>query len=170
MFWEIFLIFLKVNLLSTSGPVSIGLLHTELTGAYLSAAQFTEAVGLTSMLPGSEALKLGVYIGYRLDGLRGALAGISGALLPPTLLLFGLAWILKRLHHQAWISRFVDGVMPATAALLFYVAAKMLLGASHQLPPWQSWIIALASGLALWHKAPVPLVLISAGLLGILWL
>ncbi len=167
MFWQIFWIFLKINLLSTSGPVSIGLLHAELVGTYVTAAQFIEAVGLTSMLPGSEALKLGLFIGYRLDGWTGALAGGLGTLLPPTVLIFGLALLLRKFRHQAWISRFIDGVTPATAALLFSVAAKMLFGKTHLNPV--AWGIALLSGLALQRKVPVPFVLLAAGLAGV-WL
>ena len=52
---QIFLIFLKVNLLSTSGPASVGLLYHEVAGKLVTEGQFVQAVGLSSVLPGSDA-------------------------------------------------------------------------------------------------------------------
>jgi chromate transport protein ChrA len=42
---SLFLIFLKVNLLSTSGPASVGLLYHEMVGKYVTEGQFVQAVG-----------------------------------------------------------------------------------------------------------------------------
>ena len=44
-------IFLKVNLLSTSGPASVGLLYYEVVGTLVTESQFVQAVGLSSVLP-----------------------------------------------------------------------------------------------------------------------
>ncbi len=168
MSWEIFWLFLKVNLLSTSGLVSIGLLHTELVGVYLTQGQFVEAVGLTSILPGSEALKLALFLGYRLGGLGGAAAALLGAILPPTVLIGLLVVLLNRFRHQAWISRFVDGLTPAISALMLFVALEMFLEGG-ALPDWRLAVLALGSGYALVRGASAPLVLLGAGLVGIWW-
>ena len=56
---QIFLLFLKVNLLSTSGPASVGLLYHEVVlGKLVTESQFVQAVGLSSVLPGSDALNM----------------------------------------------------------------------------------------------------------------
>ena len=51
---HLFLIFIKVNLLSTSGPASVGLLYHEVVGNYVTESEFVQAVGLSSVLPGSD--------------------------------------------------------------------------------------------------------------------
>ena len=58
LWFRLFLIFLKVNLLTTAGPTSIGLLYKECVGRLMTEAQFVEAVGFSNLVPGSEALKL----------------------------------------------------------------------------------------------------------------
>ena len=54
---QLFWLFIKVNLLSTSGPASVGLLHSEAVGMIMTEAQFIQAVGLSSVLPCSWAMR-----------------------------------------------------------------------------------------------------------------
>ncbi len=70
--------FLKMNLLSPSGPASIGLLYKEAVGTIMDRGTFVEAVGFSNILPGSEALKLAMFVGY-------AAGGIPGVIAPPCL-------------------------------------------------------------------------------------
>ena len=107
---QLFWLFVKVNLLSTSGPASVGLLHTEAVGKIMTEAQFIQAVGLSSVLPGSDALQLAMFVGYAAGGIAGALVALVGSVLPPTLLMFGVVSILHRLRREAWVSRFVEGL------------------------------------------------------------
>lgn len=170
MFWFVFWVFFRVNLLSPSGLVAIGLLHTELAGRYVTQEQFVEAVGITSLLPGGEAIKLGAYLGYMLGGWQGVLAGVLGTVLPPVLLLLLVGLLVRRFGQRAWLQHFLDGVAPATAALLFYVAQKMLWPLQADYESLIAVGIALLSGVALARKAPPVLVLLAAGLLGVLLL
>src|SRR3972149_311601 len=94
---QLFWIFIKVNLLSTSGPASVGLLYTETVPHIISDSQFVQAVGLSSVLPGSDALQLAMYIGYAADGIPGGLVALLGSILPPTLIILGITFILHRL-------------------------------------------------------------------------
>ncbi|HNK63835.1 MAG TPA: chromate transporter, partial [Anaerolineales bacterium] len=68
---QLFLMFLKVNLLSPSGPASVGLLYKEAVGKIMSEEQFVEAVGFSNFLPGSEALKLAMFVGFAAGGIPG---------------------------------------------------------------------------------------------------
>ena len=43
---ELFWIFIKVNLLSTSGPASVGLLYHEVVGKLVTESQFANSIGL----------------------------------------------------------------------------------------------------------------------------
>ena len=56
---SLFWIFIKINLLTTSGPASVGLLYKEAVGHLMTESQFVEAVGFSSVLPGSDALAAG---------------------------------------------------------------------------------------------------------------
>lgn len=163
---QLFWTFIKINLLSTSGPASVGLLYKEAVGRFMTEAQFIQAVGISSFLPGSDALQLAMFVGYSAGGVFGALIALLGSILPPTLLMFGVVAVLHRLRREAWVSRFVSGLTPAVAVLMLFVAWKVLTGSSNGSFGWQTILIAGGSLIALIFEAPAPLVLLIAGLLG----
>lgn len=160
-------LFIKVNLLSTSGPASVGLLHTEAVGKIMTEAQFIQAVGLSSVLPGSDALQLAMFVGYSAGGVAGALVALLGSILPPTVLMFVVVSVLHRLRREAWVSRFVEGLTPAVTVLMLFVAWKVFRGANDGIVNWQMAVLGLASLIALILDAPAPIVLLVAGILGI---
>ncbi|HHH81367.1 MAG TPA: chromate transporter [Chloroflexi bacterium] len=163
--WSLFITFLKVNLLTTSGSASVGLLYAEVVDKLMTREEFIEAVGYSSVLPGSDALQLAMFVGYRVAGPVGALVACAGAILPPTLIMLTLASILNRLRGEAWIGGFVKGLTPALAALLL-ITAFSLLGEGG----WKSWLSFLIGGASLlgiaYFKIPAALVLLAAGLVG----
>ncbi len=166
---DLFLVFLKVNLLSTSGPASVGLLYHEVVGRMVTEGQFVQAVGLSSVLPGSDALQLAMYIGYAVGGIPGGLVALLASILPPTIIILGVTMILYRIRRQAWISNFVDGLAPAISVLMLFTAWKIFeKGGS---TGWQGWAICLVSLVAMFsQKVPERIVIIVAGLVGVFFL
>ncbi len=163
---HLFWIFLKVNLLSTSGPASVGLLYTETVPRVISDSQFIQAVGLSSVLPGSDALQLAMYVGYAAAGIPGGLVALLGSILPPTVIILGVTMILHRLRREAWISHFVEGLTPAIAILMLFTAWRIFLKGGET--GWLGWAIGLVSVVVMYFKAPGRFVLLAAGLLGII--
>ncbi|MEP0805536.1 MAG: chromate transporter [Chloroflexota bacterium] len=166
---QLFWIFLKVNLLSTSGPASVGLLYHETVGKLVTEAQFVQAVGLSSVLPGSDALQLAMYIGYAVAGIPGGFVALLASILPPTIIILGVTMILYRLRRQAWISNFVDGLAPAISVLMLFTAWKIFeKGGSSG---WEAWAIGIASLIAMaTEKIPERIVILIAGVIGALFL
>ena len=166
---ELFLTFLKVNLLSTSGPASVGLLYHEVVGKMVTEGQFVQAVGLSSVLPGSDALQLAMYIGYAVGGIPGGFVALLASILPPTIIILGVTMILVRLRRQAWVSNFVDGLAPAISVLMLFTAWKIFeKGGS---TGWQGWTIGLVCLAAMAsQKVPERIVIIIAGIVGVLFL
>jgi chromate transporter len=164
---SLFWIFIKINLLTTSGPASVGLLYKEAVGHLMTESQFVEAVGFSSVLPGSDALQLAMFVGFAAGGLPGAIAALLGSILPPTILMLGVVSILQRLRGEAWVGNFVRGLTPAVAVLMVIVAWQILRGEGGGIGA-TTVVIALVSLAALLFKAPAPLVLLGAGLLGVI--
>jgi chromate transporter len=163
---SLFWLFLKVNLLSTSGISSVGLLHQEVVGKMLTEDQFVQAVSISSVLPGSEAEKFAMFIGLRVAGLPGALVSLLSASLPPTILMLMAFMVLKRLRRETWLTRFVKGLIPAVAVLMVFVAYG-LLRSGNKTFNWQMLTVVVASLVAFIFDAPPPLVLLAAGIFGI---
>jgi len=161
--------FLKVNLLSPSGPASIGLLYKEAVGKVMTEAQFVEAVGFSNVLPGSEALKLAMFVGFAAGGIPGVFTALLGAILPPTVLMFIVAAILDRFQHANWLNGFVAGMSPAVAALIVVVAWELFRASSRKKIDRRTIIIAVLSAAALWFEIPSPMVLLGAGILGVIF-
>jgi len=145
----------------------VGLLYSEAVGKLMSREEFVEAVGYSRVLPGSDAVQLAVFVGYRVGGVPGALIACLGAILPPMVIMFAMAVVLTRLRGEAWIEGFVRGLAPALAALLL-ITAYNLIGEGG----WRGWpplLLGLASLLAIAaFKVPPAIVLIAAGLVGII--
>ncbi|MFN8385827.1 MAG: chromate transporter [Anaerolineales bacterium] len=73
----------KLTCSAHQGPASVGLLYHEVVGKLVTEGQFVQAVGLSSVLPGSDALQLAMYIGYAVAGIP---ADLSRCLRPFCLL------------------------------------------------------------------------------------
>jgi chromate transporter len=166
--FALFWIFVKVNLLTTSGPASVGLLYKEAVGSLMTESEFVEAVGFSSVLPGSDALQLAMFVGYAAGGVPGALAALMGSILPPTIIMLGIVTILQRLRGEAWVGNFVRGLTPAVAVLMVVVAWQIFRG-NEGAKGMGTLVIAAISLAALLLKAPAPLVLLGAGVLGIIF-
>lgn len=162
---QLFLIFIKVNLLSTSGPASVGLLYHEVVGRYVTEAQFVQAVGLSSVLPGSDALQLAMYVGYAVAGIPGGFVALLGSILPPTLIILGVTAILHRLRREAWLSSFVEGLAPAISVLMLFTAWKIFQKGGST--GWEAWAIGIVSLIAMFLEAPARIIVVVAGILGI---
>ena len=75
----------RIGLLSFGGPAAqIAVMHKELVEdrPWLTEKAYLNALSFCMLLPGPEAMQLATYSGWRLHGVLGGLAGLSGALHP----------------------------------------------------------------------------------------
>lgn len=167
--FNLFWIFLKVNLLTTAGPTSTGLLYKECVGDIMTEAEFVEAVGFSNLVPGSEALKLAMFIGYSAGGLAGVMAALLGAIIPPTVIMLTVASILIRFQGQEWMKHFLKGMTPAIVVLLLLVAWQLFRVANPgRAIRWRPILLAVLSFVALYFGIAPQYVLIGAGILGVI--
>lgn len=162
--WDIFLIFLKINLLTPSGPASLGILYNETVPRLITEDQFVEVASFSRILPGSDALQLAVFVGYNAAGWRGSLVATLAAILPPTIIMFGVAALISRFRGEQWLSGFVQGVTPALAAMMAVIAINLLK--DDFAGNWLVLIIAGISLVAMLFKISPVLVLVVAGIAG----
>jgi chromate transporter len=167
MWGRLFWMFVKINILSTSGPASVGLLYKETVGTVMSEAQFIEAVGFSNFLPGSEALKLAMFVGYAAGGLPGTLIALLGSILPPTVIMLAVAAAIQKVQGEAWMVGFIKGLGPAVSMLIVVVAWQIYRSESTRTLQKRALLIAGLSAIAFWFDVPSPLVLLGAGLLGV---
>lgn len=162
--WDLFLIFLKINLLTPSGPASLGILYRETVPHFITEDQFVEVASFSRILPGSDALQLAVFVGYNAAGWRGSLVATVAAILPPTVVMFAVAALISRYRGEQWISGFIQGVTPALAAMMVVIAIDLLR--DDLAGNWLILVLAAVSLVAMLLKVSPVLVLIGAGVVG----
>ena len=146
----------------------MGLLYHEAIGRFVTEDQFIQAVGLSSVLPGSDALQLAMYIGYAAGGIPGGLIALLASILPPTLIILGVTMVLHRLRRESWVGNFVEGLAPAISVLMVFTAWKIFEKGGET--SWMGWVIGIVSLAAMWLKAPERIVVIIAGIIGVIFL
>ncbi|MFL6577490.1 MAG: chromate efflux transporter [Povalibacter sp.] len=167
-FAEAFRFWLKLGFISFGGPAGqIAIMHQELVTRrrWISDGRFLHALNYCMLLPGPEAQQLATYIGWLLHGTRGGLAAGGLFVLPSLLLLIALAWIYVTFGHIAWVAGILNGMKPAVVAIVAFAGYRL---GSRTLKNATLWMIALLAFTSLaWLRVPFPIVVIGAGVIGI---
>jgi len=157
--WQIFWTYLKVTLLSPSGPACVGLLYEAVVGRFLNEDQFAQIVATASGLPGSDSLQLGLAFGFEVAGPLGAIAGLVASIIPPVAFMVGI-WMLAGIGSNH-LARFVSGLKPVVAVLIVATAFKLAPAST------RGWILVVLAIVGTLLKVPSVLLLIGGGLIGL---
>jgi chromate transporter len=150
---ELAWLFLKLGTISVGGPAAhIALMHQELVVRrhWLTAQEFLDLVGATSLIPGPNSTEMAIHIGRIRAGWPGLVIA-GGCFILPAALIVGLA--------AALYARM--GALPQTQAL-FYGIKPVVIG----IVAVALWQLGRTSTRSVWHVtlALAALVLIVAGL------
>lgn len=166
--WEIFGYFIKSSLfVFGSGLAIIPFLHGGVVEVHhwLTEQQFLDAIAVAMITPGPVVITV-AFIGYLADGLAGAAIAALGVFLPVYLAVILFAPIYRRLASNAVLRSFVKGI---TAAATGAIAGAIIVIARQSVTSYLGIIIAGVTYGVLWKwKLPEPLVVITAGIIGIL--
>jgi chromate transporter len=89
---QLFLVFARISLTSFGGGLSGWLLRECVTDrAWLCEEDFLDGLAISQALPGVNVTNMAIWIGYRLRGLPGAVAAVTGIILPATVVIILLA-------------------------------------------------------------------------------
>lgn len=167
-FGEAVRMWIRVGLMSFGGPAGqIAMLREELVERrkWLGADEFSRGLNFCLMLPGPEAHQLAIYSGWKMQGLRGAIAAAVLFVLPAALLL----WILSALYacygNIEAVQTVFALVRPAVLAIIIAALVRM---ARHHLGGGRAWFMAVAAFVAMFFFAvPFPWIIVFA--LGLGW-
>ena len=167
-FYGIFKTFFKVGtLLLGGGYVILPLLTSELVDkkGWISSEELVEYYAVSSSLPGVIAVNTAVFTGHKLLGLRGAIAGICGMILPAFLAIIILASLFNEITQFECVQNIFWGVGIGVITLLFLAIREMWQKSVNDTFSSIVYIICLL--LALSGKIPLALIIIGAVLVGI---
>lgn len=128
-FWRILLAFARANLLGYGGgPSAIPLVRNEVVTNFkwLTDAEFADTLAIGNTLPGPIATKMATYIGYKVGGPMGAVAGLIGTVLPTALLMVAFAAFLLDHKDSPLIKGMIAGAKPVVWVLFLLLVIDYL--------------------------------------------
>src|SRR5258708_21637073 len=111
----------RLGLISFGGPAGqIAIMQTELVDRlrWIDQRSFLNGLNFCTLLPGPEAQRLATYIGWRLHGVRGALAAGGLFVLPGAVVLLALSWIAAAKGDTSVVSAIFYGLKPVVIAVV----------------------------------------------------
>lgn len=123
---ELFIAFAKMSLMGFGGVLVWARRAIVEQHKWMTAEQFNETFALCHFLPGPNIVNLSVVFGSKFRGVPGAIAAFLGLVLPPVLVVLGLAVLYARYGEIEALRRALAGVVCATAGLFFATVLKML--------------------------------------------
>jgi chromate transporter len=133
---------------------------------WIAQGPFLSGLNFAMLLPGPEAQQLATYIGWRLHGLKGALAAGILFVAPGAVLLGVLAWLAAAHGETPVVVALFDGFRPVVVAI---IACALWRLARRSLKSAAAWALAVAAFAALAIlQVPFPLVIGAALLTGAL--
>lgn len=168
-FREAMAVWLRVALLSFGGPAGqIAVMHRILVDEkkWVSENRFLHALNYCMVLPGPEAQQLAIYIGWLLHGIKGGLVAGSLFVLPGFLSILVLSVLYAGFQDLSLVQALFFGIKAAVLAIV--IQAVIRIG-KRTLKNAYMYALAAAAFVSIFLFAvPFPVVIVAAGLIGLL--
>jgi chromate transporter len=132
---------------------------------WVSREQFLELLSMSQVLPGPNIVNLGLMLGDRWFGLRGAFAAVAGLLSVPLVIVLGLASLYGEFAHLAPVAGALRGMAAVAAGLVVGTAWKLSTALHGNVLGWPIClaIAALTFVAVAWFRWPLIGVLLVLG-------
>lgn len=164
--FSLFLFFLRFGLTAFGGPAMIAYIRQKVVEEkkWLNGDSFRSGIAICQSIPGATAMQMATYVGLRKAGVLGALVSFLGFILPPFALMIALSVLYMKTHNLPQMISVFNGLQVIIVAI---VANATLAVGLVSLKDWPGAVIALLSALMFALNMHPILVIILAGLLGI---
>ena len=165
---ELFFSFAKVGVMTFGGGYAmIPLIEREVIDrrGWVERREFLDLLTLAQSVPGPIAVNTAVFVGYRIRGLRGALAALTGTILPSFTIILLIALFFADIRQNPVVDAAFKGMRPAVVALIIGPVISLARGMH-----WTMFAVIAAAALAIWGLGWSPIyVLAGAVVAGMAW-
>lgn len=165
---RIFFAFAKVGIFGYGGgPSMIPLIQEEVVdvNGWLTTEEFVDALAMGNSLPGPITTKMSAYVGYKLAGLPGSLAGVLGIATPSIILMLVLAVFFLKYKDVPKVQAALKAVRPAVVALLALVVYEIF---PKSVTAWDTGLIMIVTFVVVaFLKVHPALAILGAAILGL---
>ena len=130
---------------------------------WIDADEFWDMIAVIQSLPGVFAVNTALYVGHRIDGTRGAVAAMLGAIIPSITIILLLATVFHEYRDLPVVERIFKGIRPCVVALILAPSLRMVKSAKLN---WKTVIIPLATVFLIWWCKISPAYVIIAAIVG----
>ena len=163
---QLFVSFFKIGTFTIGGGYAmIPLMEKELVDKrqWLSREEFMDMMALSQAMPGVFAGNMATSLGYKLRGVRGALAAIAGNILVPIGIIILIAIFFRHFQDNRIVEAVFKGIRPAVVALIAAPVFKMAKTANLS---WRNCWIPVVAALLIWLLGISPIWIILAAAAG----
>lgn len=130
---------------------------------WVNRDEFLDLIAVAQSCPGVFAINISIFIGYKLQKMRGALSACLGTALPSFLIILLIALFFHSFMDVPWVAAMFRGIRPAVVALIAVPTFKLAKTAGISLV--NCWIPIL-SAVLIWALGVNPIYIIMAAALG----
>lgn len=126
---KLFLIYLKIGAFTFGGGFAmIPLIEREVVenNKWMDSQEFTDSLALCQSVPGAIAVNNAVFIGYRINGVLGAISAGFGVVLPSFLIIMAVASVFAQIKDISMIDSIFNGIRAAVVALILTAGLRLL--------------------------------------------
>ena len=163
-YWESFCTFFRIGLFTLGGGYAmIPLIEEEVVNRrrWVSKDEMLDLIAIAQSCPGVFAINIAIFIGYKLNKVRGALAASFGTALPSFLIILVIAMFFHQFKDNAVVAAMFKGIRPAVVALI--AVPTFNLAKQAKLNKFTLWS-PVVSALLIWLMGVSPIwIIIAAG-------
>lgn len=167
MLLEMFLTFFKIGAFTFGGGYAmIPIIKEEVVDKkhWIEEEEFIDALAIVQGSPGPVAVNTSIYIGYRVKGIRGALASLLGTILPSFLIILLIATVFSQLRGNPIVEKVFKGIRPAVVALIVSAVYKLV---GKDRTPFTIGVGLLTVALVIYFKISPIYIILTAGIISI---
>jgi chromate transporter len=169
-YWESFRTFFKIGIFTLGGGYAmIPLIEEEVVNRHrwVSKDEMLDLIAIAQSCPGVFAINIAIFIGYKLNKVRGALATTLGTALPSFMIILAIAIFFHQFEDNHVVAAMFRGIRPAVVALIAVPTFNM--GKRAKLNKFTIWI-PIVSALLIWLMGVSPIwIIIAAGIGGYIY-
>lgn len=170
MILQLFTIFFKIGAFTIGGGYAmIPLIEAEIVTkkGWVAREDFLDLLAIAQSAPGVFAVNIAIFIGYRLQGVKGSIVTALGAILPSFLIILCIALFFLRFKEIPIVEAIFKGIRPAVVALI--AVPTFNLAKAAKINKYTIWI-PIISALLIWLLGFSPIwIILMAGIGGYLW-
>jgi len=172
---ELYVTFLKIGGFTLGGGMAmLPVMEKEVVdkNRWIGKRDFLDIVAVSQATPGIFAVDMASHIGYKINGIRGAIAASLGTITPSLVIILAIAICFTTIKDNYWVEAAFKGLRPAVVALI--TLPMFTMGRNAGIGKWRAGVVwplllTVISAVLIWLFGVSPAwIIIGAATLGVI--